>query len=118
MVMVIYAMNVMVAVSKNEGNLDAINTWDNAFMTFGMFQWTIGASSDKGELAALVKKIKDVNLEKFTELFGNHGLDVTSDTNHYMIRTNHYMIGSTLGPARHGHGRMHAMLRTSGFSTC
>ena len=46
------------------------------------------------------------------------GIEYESDTNHYMIRTNHYMISSTLGPARHGHGRMHAMLRTSDSSTC
>ena len=29
------------------------------------------------------------------------GIEYESDTNHYMVRTNHYMIGSTLGPARH-----------------
>jgi len=52
------AMNVMVAVSENEGNLDAINTWDNSFLTFGMFQWTVGSGNNPGELPALVKRIK------------------------------------------------------------
>ncbi|MEJ2164990.1 MAG: peptidoglycan-binding protein, partial [Desulfobacterales bacterium] len=37
------AINIMAAVSENEGNLDAVNTWDTSFMTFGMFQWTAGA---------------------------------------------------------------------------
>jgi len=74
------AMNVMMAVSENEGNLDAINTWDNCFMTFGMFQWTLGPKNGSGELPALLKKIKEAEPEIFAEYYGNHGLDVSSDT--------------------------------------
>ena len=70
------AMNVMIAVSENEGNLDAINTWDNSFMTFGMFQWTAGAGNSKGELPALLKKIKTANTDLFFEYYGQYGLDV------------------------------------------
>jgi peptidoglycan hydrolase-like protein with peptidoglycan-binding domain len=70
------ALNVMVAVSENEGNLDAINTWDNSFMTFGMFQWTVGAGKDPGELAALVSKIKVADPDLFEAYFGQFGLDV------------------------------------------
>ena len=70
------AMNVMIAVSENEGNLDAINTWDNSFMTFGMFQWTAGAGNNKGELPALLKKIKTANTDLFFEYYGQYGLDV------------------------------------------
>lgn len=74
------SMNVMVAVSENEGNLDAINTWDNSYMTFGMFQWTIGAGANKGELPALLKKIKKVAPDLFHTYYGQYGLDVSSDT--------------------------------------
>ena len=70
------ALNVMLAVSENEGNLDAINTWDNSFMTFGMFQWTVGAGADPGELAALLHKIKMADPGKFQTYFGDFGLDV------------------------------------------
>jgi hypothetical protein len=70
------AMNLMVAVSENEGNLDAVNTWDNSFMTFGMFQWTIGVSGDPGELAALVKKIKEADESVFEKYFGQYGLNL------------------------------------------
>ena len=70
------AINVMIAVSENEGNLDAVNTWDNSFMTFGMFQWTIGAGDSKGELPALVKKIKAADQGLFAEYFGQYGLDL------------------------------------------
>ncbi len=72
------AINVMAAVSENEGNLDAVNTWDNSFMTFGMFQWTAGARSDPGELPALLQKIKDADQPTFKKFFGRHGLDVVN----------------------------------------
>lgn len=70
------AVNVMVAVSENEGNLDAVNTWDNSFMTFGMFQWTLGTASDQGELPSLLKKIKSVDPGIFEQYFGQYGLDL------------------------------------------
>ncbi len=70
------AINVMVAVSENEGRLDAVNTWDNAFMTFGMFQWTAGVGNDPGELPALLRKIKTAEQAVFQEYYGEHGLDI------------------------------------------
>lgn len=70
------ALNVMIAVSENEGNLDAINTWDNSFMTFGMFQWTVGAGKDPGELASLLHKIKITDPELFRSYYGQYGLEV------------------------------------------
>ncbi len=82
------ALNVMLGVSENEGNLDAINTWDNAFMTFGMFQWTIGTKNSKGELPALFKKIKDADGDVFEEFYSRHGIDVTpgtSDTHGHLV---------------------------------
>ena len=70
----------MIDVSENEGNLDAINTWDNAFMTFGMLQWTIGTKNSKGELPALLKMIKDADGDVFEEYYSRHGIDVTPGT--------------------------------------
>jgi len=70
------ACNVMVAVSENEGNLDAVNTWDNSFMTFGMFQWTVGTASAKGELPALLRKIKTADPDIFEQYYGQYGLGV------------------------------------------
>ncbi len=74
------AINVMRAVSENEGNLDAINTWDNAFLSFGIFQWTLGAGNGKGELPALLKKLKTNDPDTFFKYFGQHGLDVSRST--------------------------------------
>jgi peptidoglycan hydrolase-like protein with peptidoglycan-binding domain len=70
------AINIMAAVSENEGNLDAVNTWDNAFITFGMFQWTAGVESDPGELPALLRKIKMADEAVFQKYYGQHGLDI------------------------------------------
>jgi hypothetical protein len=77
------AVNVIVAVAENEGNLDAVNTWDNSFMTFGMFQWTIGTGGSKGELPALVKKIKAADAEVFDRCYGRYGLDIIDTGNVY-----------------------------------
>ncbi|MDA0746128.1 MAG: SH3 domain-containing protein [bacterium] len=69
-------LNVMQAVSKNEGNLEAINTWDNSFLTFGAFQWTVGTGNGPGELAALMDRLQHVDGDVFGELFGQYGLGV------------------------------------------
>jgi len=69
-------LRVMQAVSANEGRLEAINTWDNCFLTFGALQWTVGAADAGGELAALLDRIKKGAAASFGEYFGRHGLDV------------------------------------------
>lgn len=69
---------VMSAVSVNEGKLEAINTWDNAFLTFGCFQWTVGADNGDGELPAMVNHLKQTNPAAFDQLLGQFGLDVAS----------------------------------------
>ena len=69
-------MNVIFAASENEGNLDAVNTWDNQFMSFGMFQWTAGGAGKPGELPVLLKIIKDSYPDNFQHYWGQFGLDV------------------------------------------
>ena len=67
-------VNTIAAVSANEGRLDAVNTWDNCFLSFGMFQWTLGAGDQKGELAALLEKIREKGPQVFDTYFGRYGL--------------------------------------------
>ena len=69
-------MNVIFATSENEDNLDAVNTWDNQFLSFGMFQWTAGGAGKPGELPALLKIIKDSYPDNFQHYWGQFGLDV------------------------------------------
>jgi hypothetical protein len=71
-------VRVMSAVSVNEGKLEAINTWDNAFLTFGCFQWTAGADNGAGELPAMVNHLKQSNPVAFDQMLGQFGLDVAS----------------------------------------
>lgn len=71
-------LRVMQAVSTNEGMMEAINTFDDAFLSFGIFQWTSGVGSAGGELPALVARLKQTNSTVFDQLFGQSGLDVAS----------------------------------------
>lgn len=75
------AQNVIQSISENEGNLDAINTWDACFLSFGIFQWTLGMNTDQGELPALLRKLKQFYPEVFTHYFGFYQLDISPDTN-------------------------------------
>lgn len=70
-------LRVMQAVSENEGKLEAINTWDNAFLTFGCFQWTVGAGDGAGELATMIARLKKKDASVFQKYFGQFGLDVS-----------------------------------------
>ena len=74
-------MNVIFATSENEGNLDAVNTWDNQFISFGMFQWTAGSPAKPGELPALLQIVKTHYPDNFQHYWGQFGLDVV-DANH------------------------------------
>lgn len=84
------SIKVIQSVSDNEGNLDAINTWDNSFLTFGMFQWALGAKGNSGELPALLKKIKIQQPDLYHHFFGQFNLDVTSTTGpvygHFLLK--------------------------------
>ncbi len=68
--------NILVSTADNEGALDAINTWDNSFLSFGMFQWTAGQDDAAGELAALLSLVKTMSPDGFEVYWGQHGLGV------------------------------------------
>lgn len=70
-------LHVLHAVVQNEGSLDAVNAYDNAFLSFGILQWTAGTASEKGELAAFLSHVKDRHPAFFQKYFGAVGLDVT-----------------------------------------
>lgn len=73
-------INTLSATSRNEGNLDSINTWDNSYLSWGMFQWTMGALGDAGELPALLKLIKEKQPAAFKTFFGDFGIDIAPST--------------------------------------
>ena len=71
-------INVMLVTSANEGSLDAINTWDNQYLSFGIFQWTLGSAGQQGELPALLSTLKRRYPAEFQYYFGQFGVDVSS----------------------------------------
>jgi hypothetical protein len=71
---------VMRAVSVNEGNLESINTYDNAFLSIGVYQWTAGPGGDPGELEGLLFRYKTSEPDRFAMYFGSFGLDIKVPT--------------------------------------
>jgi HEAT repeat protein len=69
-------INVMLALAENAGNLDFVGTWDSSFLSFGLFAWTLGGESARGELPALLARIKAEDAGLFEKYWGVHGLDV------------------------------------------
>ena len=67
---------VMISVSDNEGKLEAINTWDSAFMSPGIFQWTLGETTGAGELAAVLDLLRTRAPAAFKTYFGDLGISV------------------------------------------
>ena len=65
----------MEAVSENEGKFEAVNTWDNAFLSIGLFQWTAGVGSEAGELAALLWRLMERFPDTYHKYFGQYGLE-------------------------------------------
>jgi hypothetical protein len=95
-------LRVMQAVSANEGKLEAINTWDNAYLTFGCFQWTAGTGDSAGELPALIHRLKRDKPEVFGKFFEGAGLDVVdvSDSTRSVSRGRFSVKGRVLRTAR------------------
>ncbi len=75
------AINVVEAISKNEGRLDSINTYDRGFVSLGIFQWTLGRDEKAGELPALLNKVKKNYPATFRNYFQELGLDIDPTTN-------------------------------------
>lgn len=71
-------INVMLVTSANEGSLDAINTWDNQYLSFGILQWTLGSAGQQGELPALLTNLKKRYPSEFQYYFGQFGIDANS----------------------------------------
>lgn len=68
-------LRAVTAVMGNEGKLEAVNSYDNAVLSFGIMQWTAGAGDGEGELAAMLARLKQIDATAFQECFGRYGLD-------------------------------------------
>ena len=69
-------LRIMRAVSDNEGKLEAINSYDNAFLSIGIFQWTAGTEAGAGELADVLHRLETSYPAAFKTYFGDNGLSL------------------------------------------
>ncbi|MFO1062180.1 MAG: SH3 domain-containing protein [Dongiaceae bacterium] len=91
---------VLQAVLANEGCMEAVNSYDNSFMSFGMLQWTAGADGSPGELGALLARLKRDDAAAFDEYFGSFGLDTEAGAGAAAGATGHLSLaGSRLDSA-------------------
>jgi peptidoglycan hydrolase-like protein with peptidoglycan-binding domain len=63
-----------VAFNEGQGVLEALNTWDDSFLSAGLFQWNLGRVAGDSELPAVCSNLK---AEYFARFFGKWGLETT-----------------------------------------
>lgn len=66
---------VVAASCENEGGLEAINSYDNAHLSFGICQWTVGVGTAPGELATLLRRFKASDAAAYQDCFGRYALE-------------------------------------------
>jgi hypothetical protein len=90
------ALQVMEAIAKNEGRMDAINSYDRGILSIGTYQWTLGRDDKAGELPALLKKFRDQFPDSFRRHFAPLGIDVSQDTNttYGFLTLNNYAVNT------------------------
>jgi hypothetical protein len=71
-------LRVLAAVAQNEGPLEAINTYDNSFLSAGFQQWTLGQGTDPGELPVLLSRLAAADTAAFADCFGRYSLGATA----------------------------------------
>lgn len=74
------AVRVVSAMCANEGDLEAVNSYDDCHISFGIFQWTAGQAGDAGELAALLARVQQADPAAYQECFGRYGLEPDVET--------------------------------------
>jgi hypothetical protein len=72
--------DVFAAISGNEGNVNAINTYDSEAVSYGLRQ------NNGGALHPLLKAVKDQNPEKFKQNFEDKGLSIGEENGRRLLR--------------------------------
>jgi hypothetical protein len=68
---------ILALISRFEGGFSAVNTWDIADVTFGMVQWTTGASGH-GDLIRALTIMKQAAPDAFADRLIKYGIDVAA----------------------------------------
>ena len=72
------AKKILAIISAHEGDFTSVNTWDIADVTWGMVQWTTGASG-RGDLIRALSIIKATAPAAFESRLAAYGIDVDAD---------------------------------------
>jgi hypothetical protein len=75
-------LRVLVAVAQNEGPLEAINSYDNSFLSAGFQQWTLGPDNEPGELPVLLARLAAIDPTAFSDCFGRYALGTKANGSH------------------------------------
>lgn len=70
--------DVLQYVAKNEGNFDAVNSYDKAIFSFGFIQFT-GAAASGSMLSRVLQRFKNTDPSGFAQYFGQYGMDVNNN---------------------------------------
>ena len=74
------AVAVIESIVFAEGNANTVFTNGSHYLSYGIFYWSLGFKTKKGELPALLLRYKRLFPDKFQTYFQDAGLDVSSDT--------------------------------------
>lgn len=98
------ALRALSAVMANEGKLEAVNTYDNSFLSFGIMQWTAGKAGNDGELSSFLARLQRTDAAVFDECFGRYGLSASAAegamTGHLSLDGNALTSGALKAPLR------------------
>ena len=67
--------NIIIKMSKNEGNIDAVQSYDSEVVTAGAMQKTVPSES-KGELNSQMQEFKDSHPNEYSSFFSSKGWDL------------------------------------------
>ncbi len=84
--------NVWAALTPVEGHLNAVNAYDNAFLSFGPIQQTLGKEGDKGELQGALEAVRLRAPDRYEEHFGQHGLLPTEVEPSAGVKKGHFAL--------------------------
>ncbi len=72
-------VTIIKGMSKNEGNLDAVQSYDSELITAGAMQKTTKLNG-KGELTTQIIKFKELHENLYKDIFESHGWIIENDT--------------------------------------
>jgi hypothetical protein len=108
------AKKILTIISAHEGDFTSVNTWDIADVTWGMVQWTTGASG-RGDLIRALSIIKATAPAAFESRLTAYGIDVDPDRGIVLTRPDGSVLtGVAAAKAIQTDGKLSAILAAAG----